>query len=342
MAGALDQDRTRELPDRPPHDAKVRRVAVERQPSTLIEPDQGAPPEPNTVSGDLVAVPSHPGQDLVHLLDRHGLGSHIEHGRSLPVRREAIEASVAEGSLELLLAEWHIVARQHRLRRRLWHLRAGWTQARAPGHVVQLRRRKVETEPAVWIAIDGLSSVPRLLDGQRHVTALGSGACIRQPLGDLLDGHRPSSLEERHHHQVEQVDLVPAQHVLDARHGGEAEPLAVSVAHGACVAAADHRPRTVLCLVRGEHLTITLGLPFDVRRGHGRDQRSVVASGMLARPLLGPAAVRLLFDGGTILLRDAPEGVDLSDLLGCLTGSPRQRDCASRIHTTVLGSTPTA
>lgn len=40
--------------------------------------------------------------------------------------------------------------------------------------------------------------------------------------------------------------------------------------------------------------------------------------------MLGPGAVRLLFDRGTILLRDAPEGVELSDLPG-VVWDPRVR-----------------
>src|SRR3990172_5407783 len=44
----------------------------------------------------------------------------------------------------------------------------------------------------------------------------------------------------------------------------------------------------------------------------------------LARPLLYSGAVRLLFDRGTILLLDAPVGVDLSDLPGVLW-DPRVR-----------------
>jgi hypothetical protein len=193
-----------------PHDAKVRRVAVERQPSTLIEPDQGAPPEPNTVSGDLVAVPSHPGQDLVHLLDRHGPGSHIEHGRSLPMRREAMEASVAEGSLELFLAEWHIVARQHRL---------GPPRSRS----------------ATTIRWNRLTSSRPSMSSTRGAEARPSRSQYRLPM--VLAPLSPPRIFS-----------------------------------------------TVLCLVRGEHITITLGPQFDVRRGHGRDQRSAVAPGSQRDP----------------------------------------------------------
>lgn len=128
------------------------------------------------------------------------------------------------------------VTRQLWLRWRRWRLEAGRTQPCAPHHAVQFRRREVQAQTAVRISKDGFPSVPRPLEGQYHVAALGAGARVGQPPGDLLDGHRSAPLEERHDHQVEEVDLVPAQHILNAWHGAQADPLTVAVAHRAWVA----------------------------------------------------------------------------------------------------------
>jgi hypothetical protein len=240
-----------------PHGPEVGSPALEPQPSTLVERHQRAPPEPDTVSSELVSVPGEPGQDALHLLDGHGLGSRVEHGRGLPVRRETVEAPVAKGGAELLFRQRHIAARRRRRWRRLQRREVRGTQSGVPDHAVQFRRREVETQAAVWISIDGFTAMPRLLEGQHHVAAAGDGARVGQPLGDLLDGQRPAPLEEHHDHQVKEIDSAPAQDVRGARYARQSDPLAVAVprrAHVAVFAAADHlvvppasRPAWVRC-----------------------------------------------------------------------------------------------
>lgn len=137
---------------------------------------------------------------------------------------------------ELVLGERHFVSRLGGLEWRLWRLEARRPKTSVPHHPVQLRRREIQAQAAAWIAKDGFAPVPRPLECQHHVAASGDRTRLGQPFGNLLNGHRPAPFEERHDHQVEERALIPVQHVLNARHGCQADPLAVSVTSRAQVA----------------------------------------------------------------------------------------------------------